>query len=105
AGGGRGAGGGGTDPNAGMYIINVESGQLTRVPPAAPQNADGGGGRGRGGAAGAGGGGANMVFARDGRTLYFRSGSGLYAAPIQEQAGGGNGSGRHTGGGGSRRGH
>ena len=65
-----------------MYIINVESGQLTRVPPAAA--ADGGGGRGRGGAGGGGGGfgGGSMVFARDGRTLYFRSGSGLYAATL-----------------------
>src|SRR3954452_15461574 len=88
-GGGRGAGGG-ADPNSGMYIINVETGQLTRVPPASPQNADaaGGGGRGRGGAGGGVGTGGNMVFARDGRTLYFRSGGGLYAAPIQNQAGG-----------------
>ena len=80
AGGGRGAGAA-ADPTAGMYIINVESGQLTRVPPA-PPNA---------GAAAAGaarrrrrrfGGGSSMVFARDGRTLYFRSGSGLFAAPL-----------------------
>src|SRR3954451_10324279 len=102
-GGGRGAGGG-ADPNAGMYIINVETGQLTRVPPAPPQNADaaGGGGRGRGGAGGGVGAGGNMVFARDGRTLYFRSGSGLYAAPIQNQAGGANagaGAGQAAGGG------
>jgi tricorn protease len=79
AGGGR----GGTDEAAGggMFIINVESGQLTRVPPAAP--VDGGRGGGRGGAAGGGfGGGAAMVFARDGRTLYFRSGTNLFAAPI-----------------------
>ena len=46
AGGGRGAGAA-ADPNAGMYIINVESGQLTRVPPAPPTaGAAGGGGRG-----------------------------------------------------------
>ena len=51
--------------------------------PPAPQAAGDGGGRGRGGAVGAGGGGGgSMAFARDGRTLYFRSGSGLYAAPI-----------------------
>ena len=30
-----------------------------------------------------------MAFARDGRTLYFRSGSGLFAAPINLQAAGG----------------
>ena len=52
----------------------------TRVPPAPQTAGGGGGGRGRGGAAGGFGGGGNMVFARDGRTLYFRSGTGLYAA-------------------------
>ena len=74
AGGGR--GGGGADPASGMYIMNVESMQLTRVPSAPPATAGAGGGRGRGrGAAGGGFGGGGMVFARDGRTLYFRSGS------------------------------
>lgn len=79
--GGRGAAALGTT-TAGMYVINVETGQSTRVPPV-PSAAEsgGGGGRGRGGAGGFGGG-ASMVFARDGRTLYFRSGSGLYAAPV-----------------------
>ena len=108
-GGGR---GGAPDANAGMYIINVESGQLTRVPPA-PENAGAGAGRGgRGGAAGGpGGGGNNMAFARDGRTLYFRSGTGLFAAPInlaatgggagQAGAGGGRGGGRGGRGGGA----
>jgi tricorn protease len=81
-GGGRGRGAG-ADPTAGMYIVNVESAQLTRVPPVPPATGDGGGGRGRGrGAAGGGFGGSTMVFARDGRTLYFRSGGGLYAAPL-----------------------
>ena len=85
AGGGR---GGMPDANAGMYIINVESGQLTRVP-APPENAGAGAGRGgRGGAQGGPGGGASMAFARDGRTLYFRSGSGLFAAPINLTAAG-----------------
>jgi tricorn protease len=85
-GGGRGAA---NDPNAGMFVIDVETSQLTRVPPPPPQTA--GGGRGRGGAAGGGfGGGASMVFARDGRTLYYRSGGDLYAAtlPNQNAAGG-----------------
>jgi tricorn protease len=101
-GGGR---GGAPDANAGMYIIDVESGQLTRVPPA-PENAGAGAGRGGrgGGAGGPGGGGNDMAFARDGRTLYFRSGTGLFAAPInlatagggagQAGAGGGRGGGR-----------
>ena len=81
AGGGRGAGAA-ADPNAGMYIINVESGQLTRVPPAprrpppAPAAAD------AAAAAAASAAAANMAFARDGRTLYFRSGTGLYAAAV-----------------------
>ena len=89
-GGGRGAGAG--DGTSGMYIINVESDQQTRVPPAPPVEAGGtGGGRGRGGAGGGFGGGGNMVFARDGRTVYFRSGSGLYAAPIPANAGAGAG--------------
>src|SRR4051794_8296522 len=84
AGGGRGAGAA-NDPNAGMYLMNVETGQLTRVPPPAQNAAEGGRGRGAAGG-GAAVGSGNMVFARDGRTLYFRSGSGLYAAPIQNQA-------------------
>jgi tricorn protease len=83
AGGGRGAGA--TDPTSGIYVVNVESGQLTRVPPA-PQAAGGTGrGGGRGGAGGPGGG-PGIVFARDARTIYFRSGSGLYAAPINLNA-------------------
>ncbi|HXG55309.1 MAG TPA: S41 family peptidase [Vicinamibacterales bacterium] len=80
AGGGRGAGP--ADGTSGIYLINLETGQQTRVPPAPPATAAPGEGRGRGGAAGPFGGGSGMVFARDGRTLYFRSGSGLYAATI-----------------------
>jgi tricorn protease len=108
-GGGR---GGAPDGNAGLYIIDVESGQLTRVPPA-PENAGAGAGRGGrgGGAGGPGAGSNNMAFARDGRTLYFRSGTGLFAAPInlavtgggaaQAGAGGGREGGRGGRGGGA----
>ena len=78
-GGGGGQGGGGGE----MYIINVETGQLTRVP-RAPQTADAGGGN-QGGGGGGFGGGPAFVFARDARTLYFRSGTGLYAATINLQ--------------------
>ena len=86
---------------AGIYMVDVESGQTTRVPPApAAQAAEGGGGRGRGGAGGFGGG--NMAFSRDGRTLYFQSGNGLYAAPIPAsataQGGGATGRGGRGGG-------
>ncbi len=87
-GGGGGQGAGGADPTSGMSLINVESGQLTRVPrPAsASNNAEGGGG----GAGGGGfGGGPAFVFASDGRTLYFRSGRGLFAAAINPGAGAG----------------
>ena len=97
-GGGRGAGAA-ADPNAGTYIVNVESGQLTRVPPAAPAAAGAGG---RGGAGGGGGGGAGMVFSRDGRTLYFRSGSGLYAAAVPQNAAGAGAAGAAGGGRGGR---
>jgi tricorn protease len=97
AGGGR---GGAPDEGAPISIINVESGQFTRVPPAPP--IENGGGRGAGG--GQGFGGATLVFARDGRTLYFRSGQHLFAASINLNppgvggaagaAGGGRGGGR-----------
>ena len=83
AGGGGGQGFGGGD----MYVINVESAQLTRVP-RAPQNTEAGGNQGGGG--GGQGAGPGFAFARDGRTLYFRSGNGtnsaLYAASINLQA-------------------
>ena len=90
-GGGRGAGAGADATPPAMYIINVESDQLTRVPPAPPNTGTAGGGRGRGGAGGLFGGGSNMVFARDGRTLYFRTGSALYAAAVPANAAGGQG--------------
>jgi tricorn protease len=78
-----------TDAQSGTYIIHVETGQLTRVPqPAQTGAAGGGGGRGRGGAGAGGFGGGAMVFARDGRTLFYRQGSSLYAAPIGSQGGG-----------------
>jgi tricorn protease len=104
--GGRGAPAGGADATTGMYIINVESGQLTRVPPPAQAETEGRGGRGggRGGAVGGFGGGGTMVFARDGRTLYFRSGEGLFAAPINPAAGGGAGGGAQAAAGGGGRG-
>ncbi len=86
------------DPTSGMYIINVESGQLTRVPPAPESAAGSGRGGGRGGFGGFGGG-AAMVFARDGRTLYFRSGNGLFAAAIPA---GGQGGAAESGGRGGR---
>ena len=96
-GGGQGGGGGGE-----MYIINVESGQLTRVP-RAPQSTEAGGGN-QGGGGGGFGGGPGFVFARDARTLFFRSGNGLFGAPINLQANQ-NAGGRGGGGGAARGGN
>jgi tricorn protease len=81
-----------------MFIINAESGQLTRVPQPA-EGGGGGAGRGGRGGGGAGGGGSNMAFARDGRTLYFRTGAGLFAAPINTGGGGGGAAPAAAGGG------
>lgn len=91
AGGGRGAGG---DAPPSIVVVDVETAQVTPVPRPA-ETAAAGRGRGRGGAA-PGGGGAAMVFARDGRTLFFRSGNGLFAAslPATATAGGAGRSGR-----------
>src|SRR5439155_18943681 len=84
-GGGRGAN---ADAGGGMFIVNVESGQVTRVPPAAAvESAGRGGGRGAPGGGGPGVGGASLVFAHDGRTLFFRAGTNLFAAPVNLNAG------------------
>jgi tricorn protease len=105
-GGGRGAAVVG-DSGGGIYIVDVESGQLTRVPPA-PVSAGEERGLAPGGPPAALG--SAMVFARDGRTLYFRSGANLFAAPVNpNRATGGNtvqvnGAGGRGGRGGSGRG-
>ena len=104
AGGGRGGGrGGAPDATAGLYIVNIDTGQTTRVPPVPEAAGGGGGGRGRGAAAAGGGGPGTPVFTRDGRTLYFRSGTGLYAFTQQGgQGGGANAAAAPAGGGGGR---
>src|SRR5439155_4826516 len=79
------------------------SGQLTRVPPAPAPAADGRGGAPVPGGPQAVGLGSGMVFARDGRTLYFRSGANLFAAPINlNQDAGGNRGQANAGGRGGR---
>ena len=98
----RGAAG---DSGAGLYVIDVETGQQTRLPNA-PQSAAPAGRGGGGGGFGAGGGGSGIAFARDARTIYFTSGNGLYAAPVnlnalREAAAGGGGGGRGGRGGGA----
>ncbi len=83
--GGGARGGAAGESASGIYTVNVADGSgLTRVPPAAP-SASAAGGRGAGG--GGRGGGGGMAFTRDGRTLYFRSGRGIYSASV----GGGGG--------------
>jgi len=78
-GGGESAG----EPTSGIYTVNLaDSSAPVRVPPAPPSTSTAGRGP-RGGGFGGGG----MVFTRDGRTLYFRSGRGIYAAAV----GGGGG--------------
>ena len=84
-GGGRGGAPAAGDTGAGIYLVDVESGQQTRLPNAPQQAAQGGRGGGGGGFAG-GGGGSGIAFARDSRTIYFTSGTGLYAAPINLNA-------------------
>ena len=103
-GGGRGGGrGGAPDATGGLYIVNIDTGQTTRVPPpAAEDGGGGGGGRGRGAAAGPGAPGAGAAFTRDGRTLYFRSGTGLYAYNLPNNQGGGANAAAAAAGGGGR---
>ncbi len=80
--GGRGEAG---ESSTGIYTVNLADGSApVRVPPAPPSTgASGGRGPGapRGGFVGMFGG-SSMAFTRDGRTLYFRSGRGIYAAPV-----------------------
>jgi tricorn protease len=99
AAGAGGRGGGGAAGTAGIYIVNVDTNALTRVPPAAAADAGAAGRGGRGGGGGGGGGAAGMVFTRDGRTLYFRSGAGLYSAAV---GGGGAAAAAPAAGGGGR---
>jgi tricorn protease len=85
-GGGGARGGAAAQATAGLYLINVETGQLTRIPPA-PAGARGANADGGGGGGGGFGGGGSPVFSRDGRTLYFRSGLGLFSATIPNGGG------------------
>jgi tricorn protease len=90
------------DSGGGLYIVDVESGQLTRVPPAPPATGENAGAP-QGGGQPAAGLGSGIAFARDGRTLYFRARNNLFAAPINLNAAtSGAGGGTQAGGGGGR---
>jgi len=83
--------GGGFGAAGDISIVDVETGQVTRVPPAPPASAEAAPAGGGGGGQPAAGLGSGIAFARDGRTLYFRQRERLFAAPINlNQAGGGN---------------
>ncbi len=72
------------ESTSGVYTVNLaDTNAPVRVPPAPSTGTVTGRGPGapRGGGFG-GFGGSNMVFTRDGRTLYFRSGRGIYSAPV-----------------------
>ncbi|HEY2017104.1 MAG TPA: S41 family peptidase [Bryobacteraceae bacterium] len=80
----QGAPSAGEDPNAvagpGMYIIAEDGSRLTRLNTVLP---DGAGGRGRGGRGGGfGGGGGEPQWTRDGRSIYFLQGGGLYSLAV-----------------------
>src|SRR3984957_17702438 len=87
--------GGGAEDGPGLYTLSDDGTRLTRV--SAPAEGGGGGGRGRGGAGG--GGGFDPQWSKDGRTIYYMQGGGIYsvaapAAPAGETAaaaGGGRG--------------
>ena len=71
---------GGGEDSTSIYTVNVADGSApARVPAAPPSTPPAGGG---GGGGGQGGGASRMVFTNDGRTLYFRSGRGIYSAPV-----------------------
>ncbi len=81
---GFGGGGGAGEQASAIYTVNLaDSSAPARVPPA-PPSATASTGRGPGAPRGGFGGfgGTSMVFTRDGRTLYFRSGRGIYAASV-----------------------
>jgi tricorn protease len=72
----------GAQPSTGIYIVTLDGQPATRVPQPTPEpGAAGGRGPGQRGFGGSFGG-AAMAFTRDSRTLYFRSGRGLYAASV-----------------------
>ena len=87
------AGGGGTD-GPGMYTIAEDGTRLTRVSTGAADA--GGGGRGRGGAGG--GGGLSPQWSKDGRSIFYMQGGGIYtvAAPVAPAGRGCGGGSRRT---------
>jgi tricorn protease len=75
--------GGGADSGPGLYTISDDGSRLTRVNGAADA-AGGRGGRGGGG----GGGGFDPQWSKDGRSLYYMQGGGIYSVAVAAAAGG-----------------
>jgi len=93
--------GGGAEDGPGLYTIGDDGTRLARIS-TTPEG--GGGGRGRGGAGG-GGGGFDPQWSKDGRSIYYGQGGGIYsvaapAAPAGETAAGPAGGGGRGGRGG-----
>ncbi|MBI3209937.1 MAG: PD40 domain-containing protein [Candidatus Solibacter usitatus] len=80
--GGAGEGGAGLG-GPGIFTIAEDGSRMTRVNQPVAAEADAGGRRGRGGF-GFGGGGSEPQWSRDGRTLYYLQGGGIYAASISD---------------------
>jgi len=92
--------GGGAEDGPGLYMLSDDGTRLTRIS-TAPEGGD----RGRGGAGG-GGGGFDPQWAKDGRSVYYMQGGGIYsvavpAAPAGETAAAATGGGRGGSGGGA----
>jgi tricorn protease len=68
--------GGGAEDGPGLYVIGDDAVRVTRISTALE---GGGGGRGRGGAGG-GGGGFDPQWSKDGRSIYYMQGGGIYSA-------------------------
>jgi tricorn protease len=93
--------GGGAEDGPGLYTLSDDGTRLTRIS-TAPEG--GGGGRGRGGAGA--GGGFDPQWSKDGRSVYYMQGGGIYsvavpAAPAGETAAAVTGGGRGGRGGGA----
>jgi len=73
-----------------VYSIQEDGRRLTRITTGAVSG-DEEGGRGRGGFGGFGGGISNFNFTRDGRTLFFKEGNGVYSVPMAATGGGATG--------------
>jgi len=83
-----------------LYTIAENGDQMRRVTQSQPPAGEG---EGPGGGGGFGGGISSLQFARDGRTIFFREGNGIWSVALGGSTEGGAGTGGAAGGGGNRR--